>query len=81
MKAMTLHMIGDNDIKEPKKEVKKVNTVGGKSNGVKRKHEVHTNKKKKENSKRTYKRRVDAYKRKTLEMKDNKDIPLPPVIT
>lgn len=74
-------MIGDNDIKEPKKEVKKVNIVGGKSNGVKRKHEVHTNKKKKENSKRKYKRRVDSYKRKRIEMKYNKEIPLPPATT
>nr|KAJ0224673.1 hypothetical protein LSAT_V11C100012890 [Lactuca sativa] len=58
------------DKKEPDEDKKK-STIAKKSQGVKKKHDTCDKPIKKENSKKAYKRRVAAYNRKNLEMKEN----------
>lgn len=64
------------DMKEPAKDKEK-SKVAEKSLGVKHKHNSRENPRKKDNSKNAYKRRVVAYKRKHLEIKENGEILLP----
>lgn len=60
-------------MKEPNKNKIK-NKVVVQVQGVKRKHDPNENSKKKENSKKTYKRRVATYKGKRLELTKNREI-------
>lgn len=58
-------------------EDKNKDEINEKPKGIKRKNEQQANPKKKENSKKAYKRRVAAYKRKRLKLKGNREILLP----
>ena len=66
------------DHKEDDKKSTKMKKQG---KGMKCKHEESANQKKKENSKKAYIRRVQAYKHNWREKKEKREIPLPTVTT